>query len=573
MSTLNTALAAELTRQGVVAVFGVSGEDNVKLCVELGRHGITYYSARDESVAVGMADGYSRTSSRLGVALISRGPGVTHALSALVTAARARSGVIVLAGDGDPAIRHPKYVNQSVIFEGAGIPHMSVSSAKSAMSEFSAACTLASEGNTVVVNFPGSILDHDAGTGDAEAHLPRVPPPGGAPDPAAIELVADLLGETWAAKRPVILAGRGAVKADAGTELARLADSCGALVATTLMAKSLFHGNPYDIGIVGTYSTPVATELLLEADIVLVFGALLHPFTTLGGDLFPKATVIRFDSDPAAEETGSISVAGFVEGDARLCATALADELARREHTHVGYRTDAVAKKIAAFDPEEGISDRGAVGAVDPRYLNLRLEALLPAERAVVVDIGHHMAFSTAYLSAPDARSFIAPLEYWCVGGGTGLALGAAIARPDRLTVFCVGDLGTLMTLGDLETAVRYKLPLLVVITNDHALGAELHYLQIAGWPDDVVRISTPSFAAVAQALGADGLTVTSLDELEQLRDRVSSLRRPLVVDCHVTTEVRAEWFEAVNFSNLLTTWREPLWREPSLVPAPRETV
>jgi thiamine pyrophosphate-dependent acetolactate synthase large subunit-like protein len=560
-------VAAELKRQGVDAIFGVTGEDNVKLCVEVERHGITYYSARDESVAVGMADGYSRVSGRLGVALISRGPGVTHGLSALVTAARARSGIVVIAGDGDPAIRHPKYVNQSVIFEGAGIPHLTIDSAESAIADLSAVCALAREGNTIVANFPGSILEQESGGADATARLPHVPPAGGEPDPEAIALVADLLGETWAARHPVILAGRGAVKSSARDELERLAEASGALVATTLMAKSLFHGNPFDLGIVGTYSTPPATELLREADVVLVFGALLHPFTTLGGELFPKATVIRFDSDPAAEDTGSIPVAAFIEGDARLSARALADELERRGHRQKGFRTDAVSAKLAAFDPEEGISDRGTVGSLDPRFLNLRLENVLPPDRTVVIDIGHHMAFSTAYLSAPDPRSFIAPLEYWCVGGGTGLALGAAIARPDRLTVFCVGDLGTLMTLGDLETAVRYELPLLVVITNDEALGAELHYLQVAGWPDDIVRFSTPSFAAVAQALGADGLTITSLDDVEQLRERVTSLSRPLIVDCRVTTEVRAEWFEAVNFSNLLTTWREPLWREPTVAP------
>jgi thiamine pyrophosphate-dependent acetolactate synthase large subunit-like protein len=470
---------------------------------------------------------------------------------------------VVLAGDGDPAIRHPKYVNQALIFEGAGIPYTTIEDPQSACADLVAICDLATEGNTIVANLPGSILDQEPGSANATVSLPDVPPAGVAPESEAVGVIADLLAETWAIRRPVILAGRGAVKSDAKDELVRLAHLSGSLLATTLMAKGLFDDDPFNIGIVGTYSTPVAVELLQHADLVLIFGALLHPFTTLGGELFPNATIVRIDSDPSAETTGSIPLDVFVEGDARLTAAALADLLERRGHKQTGYRTDEAAAALAAHNPRDGLSDQGAPGALDPRFLNLELERALPEERTVVIDIGHHMAFSTAHLSAPDARSFIAPLEYWCVGGGTGLALGAAIARPDRPTVFCVGDLGMLMTLGDLETAVRYELPLLVVITNDSALGAELHYLQIAGWPDDVVRVPTPSFAAAAKGLGADGLTITTLQDLEQLGSLARALKRPLVVDCPVTTDVRADWFEAVNFSNLMTTWREPLWREP----------
>lgn len=547
MATLNEALAEELRRRGVNAVFGLLGEDVVKLGVELERRGVTYYGARHESVAVAMADGYARVSGDLGVVIISRGPGVTNALTALVTAARAGSRVVAIAGDCDPGLRgsiYSKYVDQAVLFTGAGVGFVTVDSAESAVADLAAICDRARAGVTVVANFPGGILNAEAGDAPTKAMLPAAPPEGGNPDPEAISLVADLLAESWAFRRPVILAGRGAVWSGAREELQRLADACGALLGTTLMARSLFAGDRFDIGIVGTFSTKPAIELLADADVVLAFGSSLDTFTTLDGAIFPKARVIRFDRAPSAAEGGSVPVEMFVESDVRLAAAALADELARRGHSATGYRTEETAMKIAAFQVANTISDRSRPGALDPRALMMRIDEVIPRERTLVTDIGHNFFFSTAYLSVPEPSAFIFPLEFVCLGAGMGLALGATVASRSRLTVYATGDAGMMMTLGDLETAVRYNLPLLVLVTNDSALGAELHFLQTHGLPADIVRCSTPSFEEVARALGADGCTIESLDDVPQLRGRVERLERPLVVDCRVTTEVRYEGFE-----------------------------
>jgi thiamine pyrophosphate-dependent acetolactate synthase large subunit-like protein len=553
MPPVSAAVAAELAKQGVGCVFGLVGEDNVEVASALEGHGIQYYGARHESVAVAMADGYARVSGELGVALISRGPGVTNALTGLVTAAKARNPIVILAGDTDPAIRgtvYSKAVDQAAIFDGAGIPFVTIDDPESAVADLTAVIERARTGRLVVANFRGKVLEHEAGVAPSRASLPPPVAPAGEPSSAQVAELADLIAESWAFKRPVILGGRGAVGADARVALERLGARCGALMATTVMAKSLFHGNAFDVGVAGTYALEPALELLPQADLVLAFGATLDQFTTLRGALFPNAHVVQVDRDATVAGRASIEVALFVEGDVRATATALADELERRSHQATGYRTAETAERIASYHLESTIRDAGSPGALDPRMVMIKLDALLPAERTVVIDNGHHTAFPTWHLSVPDPSAFVSPLEFHCVGAATGMAFGAAVARPDRLMVYDVGDGGLMMTLGDLESFARYKIPALIVVSNDQALGAEVHFLRALGLPDAIAHCPAPSFAEVGRAMGIESRAIETLDDLDAVGEWVGQLSGPLLLDVPLTTDVRADWVEFVMLPN-----------------------
>jgi acetolactate synthase-1/2/3 large subunit len=172
------------------------------------------------------------------------------------------------------------------------------------------------------------------------------------------------------------------------------------------------------------------------------------------------------------------------------------------------------------------------------------LDRILPIERTLVIDGGHHFEFAAYHIRVPDPRGFVFPNEYFSVGCGLAAALGAAVARPDRLTVLDVGDGGMMMNLGDLDTAVRYRLPLVVIVINDGGFGSEIHYLQVNGLPDATARYVNPSFAAIAEGMGARGITVDSLAKLDSVREAIQDLAGPLVLDCKVTTSVRARWVD-----------------------------
>src|SRR5581483_6260974 len=123
--------------------------------------------------------------------------------------------------------------------------------------------------------------------------------------------------------------------------------------------------------------------------------------------------------------------------------------------------------------------------------------------------------------------------------------IGAAIARPDRFTVLMIGDGAMMMGLMDIDAAVRYHLPVLMIVMNDAAYGAEIHFLEQMGMTTEYARYKDPDFAAIARGMGAQGLTVRSLSELEQIRSWLAHSVGPLVVDCKVNPEVRGEWFKA----------------------------
>jgi thiamine pyrophosphate-dependent acetolactate synthase large subunit-like protein len=548
------AIALELQRRGVKYIFGIPGKESLRLGVELERLGVTFVSARHETQAVMMADGYWRASGQLGVALVAQGAGLANAVGGMACVARARSGVVVISGDllrSDAgtdrkarSLQDLKGVDPRKLCDSVNIAYVRPSSGETILAEIRAALELAQSGCAVSLNIPSDLFSvrvTDAREDDG------VRPPGAKArpvDPADIAAVADLLGTGWTAGRPIIVAGRGAVRSGAVPVLRRLAELTGSLLATSLLARSAFRGDSFDIGVCGTFSSPVATRLLSQSDCVLVFGASLNPFTTYGGSIFSKkAHLIHVDRD--ADALGKyVAPELAVRADARAFADALVAELERRDHRSVGLRTPEIAREIASYDARAEFTDESRDGFIDPRTLMSELNELLPKSRLLVVDAGLHLHNACVFLDVERPEDFIFPIDSLAVGLGMGAAIGAAAACPDRTIVLEVGDCGFMMSLGDLETAVRLTLPIIIVVCNDQAWGAEAQHLRMLGLPDAFVRMHTPSLAAVAKAMGAEGFTVTSTAELRALADTLRRpLRGPIVLDCRVDPDIQPESF------------------------------
>jgi thiamine pyrophosphate-dependent acetolactate synthase large subunit-like protein len=228
-----------------------------------------------------------------------------------------------------------------------------------------------------------------------------------------------------------------------------------------------------------------------------------------------------------------------VHGDARATAEALAAAVSPRS----GRRTPALAEQIAAGrwrdEPFQPSRDW-----LDPRTLSIALDDLLPGERTVVVDSGAFMGYPAMYLSVPDAQGFVFPQAFQCVGLALGSALGAAAARPDRLTVCAVGDGGLLMALPDLETLGRLKPDMMVVVYDDAAYGAEVHHFRPMGIPVELAQFPPTDFAALAEAVGCRGVTARTPEDLEPVREWLQNRDRPLVLDAKVDPDICAEWLE-----------------------------
>jgi thiamine pyrophosphate-dependent acetolactate synthase large subunit-like protein len=176
--------------------------------------------------------------------------------------------------------------------------------------------------------------------------------------------------------------------------------------------------------------------------------------------------------------------------------------------------------------------------------LSRALEALLPEDRTVAVDSGHFMGFPPMYLRVPDPQGFVFTQAFQSIGLGLASGMGAAIARPDRLTVACLGDGGALMALPELETLARLRLPMLVVLYDDAAYGAEVHHFGPQGLPVELVRFPDTDFAALARAAGAQGITARSEADLDPVAAWLERRDGPLVVDAKITPDFCAEWLE-----------------------------
>lgn len=522
-----------LFRLGLRDVFGVVGSGNFVVTNTLVRQGARYVAARHETGAGMMADAYSRVTGEVTALSLHQGCGLTNALTAITEAAKSRSPVLVLTGDTPPTARTSNFwIDQEATLAGLGVHVERVHSAATAVTDTVRAFRTVRDGRrTVVLNLPLDVQDEPLDLAD-DAPLPLsygVARAGATESGAA--LVAELLRD---AARPVVVGGRGALRA--GPELEALAEASGALLTTSAVARGLFEDSPWSLDVMGGFATPLAAELIADADVLVAFGAGLNRWTSRSGGLLEDKTVVVVDSDPDA--------IGFhhapdhaVVGDAATVAAEAAKALGRRQGS--GYRTDEVLARIQAEGRWRQVpyEDTGTDSHIDPRTLTIALDDILPAERVVVPDGGNFNGYPAMFLSVPDARGFVLPLAFQSIGLSLGAAVGASLALPDRVAVAGVGDGGLMMSLTELDTAVRLRLPLVVLVYNDDAYGAEVHHFE-----DDHAALGTVVFpetdiAAIARGFGCEAVTVRSVDDLGPVRDWVAGTRdRPLLIDAKITS-------------------------------------
>jgi thiamine pyrophosphate-dependent acetolactate synthase large subunit-like protein len=537
-------VGATVAAQGVQDAFGILGSGNLVVTNAMVRGGVRFHHARHEGGAICMADGYSRVSGRVGVCSVHQGPGLTNAMTGLSEAAKSRTPLLVLAGETPAAALTSNFrIDQHGLVESVGAIADRVHGPATAADDAQRAYQRARlERRPVVLMLPIDIQPQ-AAVQTQPAHAPVPPMLAPQPAPESIAAIADLLSE---ARRVAIIAGRGAVLAGAGDELERLGALIGAVLATSAPANGLFAGRPYALGISGGFASPLAAEVLPQADVVIVAGASVNHWTTKHGALIARdARVVQIDTEARAiGRNRPVDVA--VLGDVRATAALLSDELNLRGHFRAGFRTTPLAEQIADRRwRDEPYDDASTKRWIDPRTLTIAINDLLPADRAVAVDSGHFLGYPSMYLDVPDASAWIFPNGFQAVGLGLGNAIGAAIARPDRPTVAAIGDGGAFMALAELETAARLGLKLLVVIYDDSAYGAEVHHFEPMGHDVSLVRFPDADLAAIAQAAGVAGAVVRNTDDLRVIERWLADPEPgPLVLDAKVNPTICAEWLE-----------------------------
>ncbi|MGM0931038.1 MAG: thiamine pyrophosphate-binding protein [Actinomycetota bacterium] len=541
--TIAELVGQTLAGLGAGHAFGVVGSGNFAVTNALKAAGVPFTASRHEGGAATMADAYSRMSGRLGIVSVHQGCGLTNAATGIGEAAKSRTPMLVLAAEtAGSAVRSNFAMDQAGFARSVGAVSERVHSAASAVADTVRAYrTAVNERRTVVLNLP---LDVQAEPAPAAAETGPAATVSAAqpvrPAAAAAEALAELIA---AAERPVFVAGRGA--REAGDQLRALAAHAGALVATSAVAKGLFNGEPFSLGISGGFSSPVAAELISEADLIVGFGCTLNMWTMRQGALIgPGAKVAQVDVEDSALGANRPVDLGVL-GDSGQTAEAVLDILRGRGPAAAKYRTGPVQDRIRAGVrwQDVPVADLSTEDRIDPRLLTGRLDQLLPSDRIVSVDSGNFMGYPSQYLDVPDEFGFCFTQAFQSIGLGLATAIGAALARPDRLPVLGTGDGGFLMSIAELETAVRLGLPLVVIVYNDAAYSAEVHHF--GNNPVDLSTVTFPDtdIAAIARGFGADGITVRTLDDLAGVSGWLASLpARPLVIDAKIASDGGSWW-------------------------------
>jgi acetolactate synthase I/II/III large subunit len=536
---VSEAVGATLAGLGADTVFGVVGSGNFHVTNALIANGARFVATRHECGAACAADAWARGTGRVGILSVHQGPGLTNALTGITEAAKSRTPLLVLAADvAGAAVRSNFRIDVAALAASVGAVADRLHSPTTAAADAARAYRTAQrERRTVVLAMP---LDVQA----AHCEPPKVPPvPPLAPPAPAPEAAARLAQALTEAERPVFVAGRGARAARAALE--ELADTCGALLATSAVAKALFHGSPWDLGVSGGFASPLTAELITAADLVVGWGSSLNMWTMRHGKLIgPGARVAQVDDDSAAigaHQPVDIAVHGDVAQTARVVLGSLGGG------TQPGYRSGELQARIAREVRWRDVpyDDQGGNGVIDPRTLTIALDDLLPAERVVAIDSGNFMGYPSMFLSVPDEQGFCFTQAFQSIGLGLASAIGAALAQPDRLPVAALGDGGALMGVSELETVVRLGLPMVVVVYDDEAYGAEVHHFGPDGFALDTVRFPPADIAAIGRGFGCAGVTVRGPGDLGPVRDWLSGPRdRPLVIDAKVASASGSWWLE-----------------------------
>ena len=535
-------LVDDLKALGVQQVFGLMSDDTAVFATALDSSGIRFYGARHENNAIAMAEGFSYASGGLGVAVIGRGPATANGLHAATYASRAGSRVLIISGDAavSPGAVNgvgPDYkaFNATGVLSAAGIRTFVATSPHTARGVLADAVNAALQGGAAALLLPVNVQLAETNANGSVPPTAAAPRPPAAPQPQAIAAAAALLRQS---RKPIIVAGLGAHRAGAKAELEQLADRIGALLVTSARGKDMFRGHPCNLGIVGSFSHSAARRMIDQADCVLVFGAGLNLLTMSFGHSLPKVPLIQVDSDRS--HIGRWHPADVaVVGDARLAARALLDALPPGSNAERPFRSEETLGLLAKFDIAKDFEPASTPRTVDPRALGVALEKLLPANRNLVYDAGNFLGI-VPYLSVPDPGRFKLTSDFASIGLGFGTALGVAKARPDETTVLVIGDGGFLMTMGELETVVREDLPLVIVLMNDCAYGAELHFLKMRDLPVAKSVFPDVDYAPIAEAFGFQAATIRTLDDLHKMAPMLKKPDGPLFLDCKLNAAVAA---------------------------------
>jgi sulfoacetaldehyde acetyltransferase len=540
--TPSEAFVETLRAQGVTDAFGIVGSAYMDAHDLFPLAGIRFVSVSHEQNAAHMADGYARVTGKHGVCIGQNGPGITNFVTAIAAAYWAHSPVVAItpeSGSLTMGLGGFQETEQMPIFSKITKWQVHVN-APSRMAELTSRAfdVAMQERGPVQLNIP-----RDYFYGEIEVEIPKpIRIEGSAGGPESLDAAAALLAK---AKSPVILSGGGVVMANGIKECVALAE-----YLTAPVVNSYLHNDSFPVshalacGPLGYMGSKAAMRLINKADVVLALGSRLGPFGTLpqyGFDYWPKdAKIIQIDNNPRMLGlVKKISIG--ICGDAKHAAIELLERLkALGKMTPDKARLSEVRKEKEAWADElakwPSPNEETSIG---PRQALAALARAKPKNAIVSTDIGNVSSVSNSYLHFDQAPSFLAAMAWGNCGYAYPAAIGAKVGCPDRPAIAYVGDGAWGMSLAEVMTCVRENIPAIAVVFNNGQWGAEKKN-QVDYFDNRFLgtNLKNPNFADVAKAMGAQGMTVGRVDDIEDALSSAVRSNKPTVINLVLTQEL-----------------------------------
>lgn len=535
------ALVESLEKAGTEVLFGYPGGAVIDIFDRLNAAKFKFVLGRHEQGSAHMADGYARASGKVGVCLVTSGPGATNVITGLGTAYLDGVPMVVITGQvplaqiGTDAFQE---ADMSGICRAVTKHSFLVQSADEIPETVAQAFYIATHGKPgpVVIDIPKNCQQAMTSAQYPERVNLRAYHPEFTATPAQVSRFAKLVNE---AKKPVIYAGGGAIAAFASKEIADLAEKARIPVATTLMGLGVFdQKNPLSLGMAGMHGAPCANYAIDEADLIIALGVRFSDRVTGKISAYAqKAKIVHVDCDPA-EVNKNVAVELGIVADVRDVLATVASRVKAGNH-------DAWLKKIEGWKAAHPIEYKTIhEGVIMPQRAIEAIDKACEGEAIVVTDVGQQQMWASQYIHHCHARRFLTSGGMGTMGFGIPAAIGAALARPDLKVVAVCGDGGAQMTFEEVVVAVLEKLPITFVIVNNGCLGMvrqwqELFYKK--NYSNTILKREgleyLPDFMKLAEAHGAKGYRVIDPAKLDGVMKKAIESKETTLVEVIVEPE------------------------------------
>ena len=528
-------LVKSLLNEGVDTIFGYPGGAVLNIYDYLYKYKdkIKHYLSCHEQGAAHAADGYARSTGKVGVCIATSGPGATNLVTGIATAYMDSVPLVAITGNVSKDLLG-KDSFQEVDITGITMPitkhNFIVKDINNLQETIRKAFFIAREGRPgpVLIDIPKDITSNKTEYKDLKP-LEVEPKSKHITEDVLVE-VAKYINES---SKPLIYAGGGVLNANATEELINFAEKLNAPVATTLMCRGAIpSGHRLNTGMIGMHGSNASNILATRCDLIIALGARFSDRVISDREFINNAKVIQIDVDPA-EVNKNVKVDSFIIGDIKVALQRLMPLLKNKENKEWLNTVD----ELKLLSITKNNKDNGE--ELTPRFLFEKLSDMDSGDFIIATEVGQHQMWTAQYFNFKTPRTLISSGGLGTMGFGLGAAIGAKVANPEKTVFNIAGDGSFGMNCNEFATAVKYNIPIKIIVMNNNALGMVRQWQSLfyeARYSQTTLDRAT-DFVKLAEAFGGVGFRVEKRDELENVLNEALAINKPVIIDYRIDSD------------------------------------